>query len=375
MARETKARIDSINTVTAKSLSAHLMLNAKLKQVTYINGPAGVGKTEIVRDTLSAAGFHMLQFIASEMLPEDMGGIPVADHDAQMARRLMPDVIARVNEAKEKYGRHIAVFLDEINNGAQAVMAACFKLLHEGEAGGYRVPDGTVFVAAGNPTDVSSVAQELPAPLLNRFAALDYNGPTLTEWEQHALSRQIHPAVLGFVKYQPQFLIDKADFNSGKPTPTPRSWMAVSSFLHEYDLIKTDESGIVNRVFRMEGLAARVGSEAARLMEATLKYSDKLISWEEIKRDPAKAPVTTDFAPAYMQAVALVAQVGRKNTAEAKIAMTYARRLPREVLAVCAMGLSLRPDGVELRSAFTSDDYKAISALPAQSRQLQLKQQ
>jgi SpoVK/Ycf46/Vps4 family AAA+-type ATPase len=365
--------VRDLTRVHVAQLKEMLAINMAIKQVTFILGPPGCGKTEIVRQVAKEQGSTAVDFILSELLPEDIGGTVVADTKNSQSIRLMPDVVARIHKVRAETGRPVVAFFDELTNAPKSVTAAAFKLLHEGTAGGFAVPEDTMFVAAGNPPEVSSVAEDLPAPLLNRMSIVNFAGPTATEWRDHMLNRGVHPAVMGFVHMNGSYLIEEADFNSGSATPTPRSWAAVSAMLHHLDKLKETDGKPLNVVTRMSSIASRVGSRAAQMMEASLKYADQLQPWSAIKADPENCPVTQEFAPAYIQAIALIAAVGERSKEDAKSAIIYGRRLPREVLAVLALGLSQRPDGAVLRSAMTLSDSTAIAEMASSNRALKLK--
>jgi MoxR-like ATPase len=366
-ASTTKRTVTQLNAVTARQLEDHLILNALTSTTSYIVGKPGGGKTEIVYKAATHLGRACVVFAASEMLPEDLGGIVAPDMDALTARRLMPDVIASIVKTRESTGKPVMVFFDELNNGSMAVMASCFKLLHEGVAGGVKVPHDTVFVAAGNPPEVSSVAQELPAPLLNRMAVLRYDGPTLSEWEEHVLAHGVHAAVMGFVKQQPNYLNDEADFNSGNPCPTPRSWMAVSKVLHALDAAGNNKPGL-----RQAAIAARVGSKAALDMEAHLKYFDDLIPFERIIEDPETAPVSEKFAPAYMQAVAALSRMD--TVAEMRACLAYFRRGLSEtypIFVTGGVGLAGKR-GEEFTKILAPTDYRFVARRHAMGSQIKV---
>jgi hypothetical protein len=322
------------------------------------------------------AGYTPVTFAASEILPEDLGGLVAPDMAKRISIRLMPDVLARMHQAHADTSLPVLAFFDELNNASASVMAACFKLLHEGYAGGAYVPKGTVFVAAGNDAEHSSVAQDLPAPLLNRMAVLNYDGPTFDEWEGYAFGKKVHPAVIGFLQKQSNLLHSEAKFDDGEPTPTPRSWMAVSDFLKYYDANSKTPDGKqkISTVTRMVGIASRVGSSAAAQMEAVLKYADGMVPWAVVRNDPLNAPAPTEFAPSYMMAAMMIAQVGDSNEADAEAAIIYGRRLQQSVLGVLALGLSKRPDGMVLRRAMMkhADVLKSIVGVSSAGRNLSL---
>lgn len=314
--------------VRVDQLEDQLALGVATKQITYIEGPPGVGKTAIIKNFAESNGYLPLCFMVSECLPEDFGGIVAADMANSVAKRLMPDIVARMHEEHKVSGKPILAFFDEINNGSQLVFSSCMKLLHEGVAAGYAVPEGTVFIAAGNPPETSNVAQELPAPLYNRMSNLVFDGPTISEFERYAMTRGVHPAVMSFLNQNPKWLIDNADFTGTGAQPTPRSWEAVSDVLNVIDKVQGVEKA--KRTFtRFVAIASRVGDAAARMMEASLKHADQLESWANIRANPTTAKATEQFVPAYMQVVSIVPNV--KNADDLRPALTYVRRLPAEI--------------------------------------------
>lgn len=334
-------------------LREQLMIGIATKQLSYIEGAPGIGKTQIIYQLANSLGYAAICIMVSECLPEDFGGIVAADIAEGSAIRLKPDIVSRIEKLRESSGKPVIAFFDEINNGSQLVFSACMKLLHEGEAGGFKVPADTVFIAAGNPPETSTVANELPAPLFNRMSTLYFGGPTPDEFEQHAVTNKFNPAVLAFLRLNAQYLIGKADFTEGGPQPTPRSWEAASSALNAFDAMK-ERGNPVNPMTRMLALASRVGEEAARSMEATLKYADKLHRWEDIKKNPKQIPATQEFVPAYMQVLNILSQIEDPN--EVGAACAYIQRLPREVMGVFTQNLLRREDSHKFIDQLSLED-------------------
>ena len=348
-------------------LAEQIRLTVLTNQTLYIEGDPGAGKTQIMYQIADEMGYACVCFMLSEMMPEDLGGIITADVANSVAKRLCPDIVARLWAAHtetdiidEKTGevtnpearRPVLAFADEINNATAMMLSTCFKLLHEGVAGGYQSPPGTVFMSAGNDPATSNVAQDLPAPLYNRMVTVKFAGPSFDEFEQYGMSNQFHPAVLGFLRRNPDHLSKEADFTNGQPNPTPRSWEAVSDYLHVIDKLK-EQGQEITSLSRMFGIAGRVGERSAKVMEASLKYADKLVPIKEVLADPGNVYAPDDFIPAYMQCLAMAAQVDEVDEVERCI--IYVRRLPKEVMSVFVTTVLSRPDSDDFIDAFDID--------------------
>ena len=75
------------------------------------------------------------------------------------------------------------LFLDELTNVERPdVQAAAYKLVLDRKAGFLKFSDGVKVVAAGNTPEHSSIANELPAPLINRMTVVEAEPPTFSEW-------------------------------------------------------------------------------------------------------------------------------------------------------------------------------------------------
>jgi len=62
------------------------------------------------------------------------------------------------------------------------LISAAYKLLLDKSSGNLRFSDDVMVVSAGNPTGKrTSIANELPVPLLNRVIVLGVKSPTLEE--------------------------------------------------------------------------------------------------------------------------------------------------------------------------------------------------
>lgn len=347
--------------IGVEGLRRQIKLNAALKHVSFISGPPGVGKTRIVEQVAAEMGFASEAFIVSQMMPEDIGGIVAADMANRTAVRLMPDIIDTINRLRESSGTPVLAFFDEVNNGSQLMFGALMNLLLERKSAGYAVPEDTVFVAAGNPPEVSTVAQELPAPLLNRMAYVYFDGPTNDEFMTYGASRNIHPAVLGFFRIDGngKYLKGAGDFDSGEPQPTPRSWESVSQVLNAYD-VHANTFGMT-RADRMIAVASRVGERAANLMEVAIKYGDELERWENIMRDPGTAKVPSGFVPCFMQTVAVNNSVMDAETFAA--AFTYMKRLPSETMALFGQAIAARADLFKVLTPYMAKNPEALRVI------------
>lgn len=368
MAKEyNKEQRNMFITVNMSGFQRNLKACIETDQVLLVVGDPGGGKTEGVLQGAEAAGYAAMTRVMSQYSAEDVGGFPIPNRETGMVERFMSDLLADMHKLKAESGKNVLVFLDELNMAAPLVKAACFKLLDEGQAGSHHVPEGTRFAVAGNDPETNILASEFPAPLVNRMCMIRYNAPDFNEWQDYALSRDVHPSVFGYLKEnQGRLNWDQRDFSGSDPVPTARSFMAASK-----KLTWCDNNGSKSGE-RMAMLASHVGVPTAKHMEAHIKYASQLVPVDECLKNPdnARLPNGDQVVLSYMQAVAMVGAVKDKDTVKA--ASKYVMRLPEEVQPVFAVGVSQSKRGLQFRTALPMDLLKKVAGVNNNASELDI---
>jgi MoxR-like ATPase len=194
-------------------------------QVPFLWGAPGIGKTSVVREWASERGLELVPAHLPTMEPFDLRGVPVPDHQRRVTVWLPPETFA----PRDKSTVH---FLDELNMAELPTLRAVFPLILEGRLGDVTV--GGWRIAAGNPPSASTLANELPAPLVNRFCHLLCRAD-INHWFRWAHRVGIHSSVLTYLERNPDHLYaepQRLDPTQHQVLTTPRSWHMVSDILH-----------------------------------------------------------------------------------------------------------------------------------------------
>lgn len=332
MAKNAESNVVAYNTVNVVELQSVIRLAILANTVPFIAGPPGVGKSEIIESVVASAGYALLDRRVSYMLPEDFFGLPLADKDNRESIQLKPSIIADVERVRAETGRPVVVLLDEITSAqSPGVYAALYQFILNRCLGSYCLPDDTRLLCAGNRAEDKGVVTELPMPLANRMQHFAYSGPTWDEFETWAITNEVHPHVLAFLKQQPQYVCGKIA-ESMRTTkdgrlPTPRAWALLSRQLHIADAHNVDHAG------RLRIAASWVGDEASLRFETVMRLAEKLVSFEEVVKSPTKAPVyPEDLAASYLMLTLLVQRVGSQKDFDA--VFTYVERMPKELIGI-----------------------------------------
>lgn len=163
--------------------------------------------------------FVFVDLRLTELDPADLIGIPRTDGDYVTYKPLLwSRVLNRTSGI---------LFLDEITNADDDVLKPAYKLLLERRAGFISFSNDVLVVAAGNTPEHSSIARELPLPILNRCLVLHIKEPSVEEWLEYMnnYTNSLHPRVAAYLMMFKSDLLKvpqhSEHFNN---FPTPRSW-------------------------------------------------------------------------------------------------------------------------------------------------------
>jgi hypothetical protein len=207
--------------LTPSSLLEFLFAVAPRRPV-MIRGQPGIGKSALVERFAADIGMPCVSLLGSQLAPEDLIGVPqVVDG---VSRFCPPSQIAR----KEPY----VLFLDELNGCSQEIQKAFYSLIQERRLGEYRLPAGSVVIAAGNRAEDNAIVKPLSSALINRLVHVQLR-VSVSEWLQWAAEEQLHPWVMDYVRARPDHLCASPP-KIEEPFSTPRSWHMLSDQLQEF---------------------------------------------------------------------------------------------------------------------------------------------
>ncbi len=220
----------------ARQLSPNKVKNSMIhamrkKRPTFLWGPPGIGKSDIVKQiTDGFSNSHLIDIRLSLWEPTDIKGIPY--FDANVGKMVWGAPSELPDEDFAAQYDNIVVFFDEMNSAAPSVQAAAYQLILNRRVGQYKLPDNVIIVAAGNRESDKGVTYRMPAPLANRFVHFEM-AVNFDDWFQWSVVNKIHKDVVGFLNFSKKDLYDFDPKSSSRSFATPRSWTFVSELLDD----------------------------------------------------------------------------------------------------------------------------------------------
>lgn len=288
-----------IDILRAKEMVQHYLVEAGARYYSgepvpylpiYLHGPAGVGKSVIVRDATKFAEDALNRRFGrddikvgyvderlSNFEPSDVNGIPYVSHaglDTEEMKFSIPSWLpTRERVEKGIFPEFGVIVLDEMSNASVPVQHSAYRIildrsLHEG----IDLAKGWIIISAGNRREDKTGANEIKPALGNRYAMHLYVHTNIKIWTKWALNNNIDNRVIAFLNKNPNFLHD-FDPKDPKPNwPSPRSWEAASKIL---DLGYSDE-------YQSIAIVGCVGPKAGLQFETFLKYYADLPDWTAV---------------------------------------------------------------------------------------------
>jgi hypothetical protein len=302
-------------------------------------GPPGIGKSAAPNEIAKETGCGCVDFRLVLCDPTDLRGIPIPIQDADTKEyATMWASPAELPRAGKGF-----LFFDDFTTAPPLVQASAYQItIPPHQLGPYHLPDGWVVLAASNTMKDRSLAHKMPKALSNRFTHY-WLEPDIDSWSDWALDKngpQIDPAVVGFLKWQPQKLHDFNPESSDEAFPTPRSWELVSRSMKLF----SGNKSLLNLT-----ISGQVGAGAAAEFNAFLKIQNELPPLDNIFNGDNWVPPKNRPDLSYAMTAALAT---RATTKQFNRLVEYSTNLSVEF-------------SVLLVKMMISRDMKAVAGCPA----------
>ncbi len=200
-------------------------------------GPAGIGKTEIVRQVAEEQGLAFLAYSVTHHTRQSAIGLPrlkeleLEGKTVPVTEYTMSEIIAEVYRVMGESGKKEGIlFLDEFNCASETMRPIMLQLLQQKTFGPHAIPQGWMLVLTGNPGEYNASASALDAVTADRMRLL-WLKPDYPSWKEYMLRHRVHPVVLSYLDdHRNQFCVFEKGVD-GTALVTARGWEDLSVML------------------------------------------------------------------------------------------------------------------------------------------------
>ena len=345
-----------------RALAAHVAGNVPV----LIWGDPGATKTAKLSAYLTAWGRHVEAISASSREPQDFMGLPMEDDGKVIYSPL--SWALRLGQAKRG-----VLIVDEVTT-AQSTFKAFLRILQERYVGEYQLPETVSIIGIANPPEIAVDGVDLPAPVANRFAHLQWHFDR-DEWLTNVGSRFTNVPVAdptsyltagnsadraravalitGFLHHRPDLInaVPQDPESQSKAWPSARSW---TNAMDALTYVPADDEDVRDMV-----LVANVGRAATMEVLQWLAMSDlhdpaavladpSIVDWTRERPDRVFALLNAVEAIATLDGdeatwrKALDVTVACANAGRPDVAMPVARSLANAVHAARGIPTTFR---------------------------------
>lgn len=266
---------DSIEAYLKKDENGKYLIPSIRQRPILLMGPPGIGKTQIMEQIARECKIGLVSYTITHHTRQSAVGLPFikeriyGNTTYSVTEYTMSEIIASVYEKMEETGlKEGILFLDEINCVSETLAPTMLQFLQCKMFGNYKVPEGWVIVAAGNPPEYNKSVREFDIVTLDRLKRIDIE-ENYEVWREYAYEAKIDPAILAYLEIRKNHFYRVEKTVDGKQFVTARGWEDLSELLKVYRLLgkKADREVVHQYLQNWE-----VAKEFANYMELYEKY-------------------------------------------------------------------------------------------------------
>lgn len=196
----------------------------RARRAVLLEGPTGVGKSEIVRRVATQLGIQTTILDLSLLEPPDLVGLPIVkDGRTEYA---LPHVLPRDGAG--------ILMLEELNRAERYIQQPALQLLSARRLHEYELPPGWVCIATVNPQTADYHVTALDKALRARFLQVSVRADRAS-WLAWAQTKNLHPGIVALAHAHERLLEDVP----------PRTWTYASELLQAFSVSELEDGALL----------------------------------------------------------------------------------------------------------------------------------
>lgn len=261
MSTVAEAKMHIENTVRQylyKDESGNYVMEERNRQPIYLEGPPGIGKTEIVEQVSRELGIGYVGSSLAHLTRNSLLGLPVIEElgdGKKYTTYTISEVLAKVYEKVERGEKEGILLLDEFASTSETIMPAMLGFLQNKNIGVHTLPEGWVIVLCGNPPEYNRTARKFDCAVLDRLRriTIEFDAKTFICYGRQ---KGLNKVILDYLEVQPGHAYRCLESGGEKELVTCRGWENLS---HAYTIFtklgQTIDLQLVKQFIKSEEIA------------------------------------------------------------------------------------------------------------------------
>ena len=253
---------DAVEAYLLKDAFGEYRIPAARQRPILLMGPPGIGKTQVMEQIAKEMQIGLVSYTITHHTRQSAVGLPFIREKEYGGRTYsvteytMSEIIASVYDKIEQTGnREGILFLDEINCVSETLAPAMLQFLQGKTFGTYKLPEGWIIVAAGNPPEYNKSVREFDVVTLDRLKKIDVEAD-FPVWKEYAYRQGIHQAVISYLDVRRENFCRIENTVDGKRFATARGWEDLSRMIQVYEILgKTADREVVYQYIQHRTIA------------------------------------------------------------------------------------------------------------------------
>ena len=233
----------------------------------FIQGPAGVGKTQIVSEAAKEKGLGFVNYSLVHHTRQSMMGLPVIrsfsykGKETKYTEYTLSEILGAVYKMKQEGAEEGVLFLDEANCCPESIQPILLSFLQSKILGNAKLPDGWIIVLCGNPprSIYNKNARNWDAVLLDRLRIINIKVDN-EEYLKYASEKEFHSAIQYYLTLHPEdaYICEEKIDTDTFQLVTYRTWENLSKALFDYEKLDIPVTPMmINEYIKVEDVILR----------------------------------------------------------------------------------------------------------------------